>query len=278
MLIAGWGTHHPLGVAGAGLASTAAALVGVVAAASLFGRMQKRLAIRWLRLKPIWAVWRRLLAVGFPPAAEFALMFVIMGVVFTIIRPFGAQAQAGFGIGMRMSQSIFLPAMAVAFAAAPIAGQNFGARDADRVRATFRAAALIGSTIMLLLTIFCQLAPAALVYPFTRDPATVTVAVDYLRFTSWNFVANGLIFACSGMFQAFGDTRPSLIATGSRLVTFVAPAIALSFMPGVTLHDYWRLSVASVALQALASTLLLRLHMRRKLDFADIPVVAPQLV
>lgn len=277
VLIAGWGTRHPLGVAGAGLASTVAALVGVVAFAVLFGRMQTRLALRWTRLKPIAAVWRRLFAVGLPAAAEFSLMFIVMGVIFVVIRPFGAEAQAGFGIGMRVMQSIFLPAMAVAFAAAPIAGQNFGARKADRVRATFRGAAIIGSAIMLVLTLLCQIAPAALVGPFTSDAAVIAVAADYLRFTSWNFVANGLIFACSGMFQAFGDTKPALISGAGRLLTFVAPAIALSFMPGVTLHDYWRLSVASVALQAVTSVLLLRVHMRRKLDFEDMPTAAPQL-
>ena len=32
---------------------------------------------------------------------------------------------------------IMLPAMAIAFAAAPIAGQNFGARKPERVRETF---------------------------------------------------------------------------------------------------------------------------------------------
>ena len=36
-------------------------------------------------------------------------------------------------------QGIFLPAMAIAFAAAPVAGQNFGARQPDRVRETFRS-------------------------------------------------------------------------------------------------------------------------------------------
>ena len=55
-------------------------------------------------------------------------MAIFSGVIYWIIRDFGAAAQAGFGIGSRVMQAIFLPAMAIAFAAAPIAGQNFGAR------------------------------------------------------------------------------------------------------------------------------------------------------
>ena len=61
------------------------------------------------------------------------------------------------------------------------------------------------------------------------------------------------------MFQALGNTVPSLVSSGSRLVTFVLPALWLARRPGVELHDFWYLSVASVALQALTSLLLLRM-------------------
>ena len=36
----------------------------------------------------------------------------------------GAQAQAGFSVGGRIMQSIFMPTMAIAFAIGPMAGQN----------------------------------------------------------------------------------------------------------------------------------------------------------
>ena len=64
----------------------------------------------------------------------------------------GAEAQAAYGLGTRVMQAIFLPAMAIAFATAPLAGQNVGAGKVDRVRQTFRSAAGMGSAIMLVLT------------------------------------------------------------------------------------------------------------------------------
>ena len=60
-----------------------------------------------------------------------------MAVIYWVIRDFGAAAQAGFGVGQGVMRIIMLPAMAVAFASAPIAGQNFGARKPERVRETF---------------------------------------------------------------------------------------------------------------------------------------------
>ena len=65
-----------------------------------------------------------MLNVGLPAGGEFALMFIYMGVIYWVIRDFGSAAQAGFGIGSRIMQSIFMPAMAIAFAAGPIAGRT----------------------------------------------------------------------------------------------------------------------------------------------------------
>jgi MATE family, multidrug efflux pump len=265
VLIAGWGTGHPLGVAGAGLASSIAVAAGLVALVALFPRMQQHITLGVRHLRPRLDVWKRIAFIGAPAAGEFFLMFVIYGVIYWVIRGFGAEAQAGFGIGGRVMQSIFLPAMAVAFAAAPIAGQNFGARNPERVVATFRQAALIGSAIMLALTLLCHLKPEVLAWPFTQDPAVIAVAATYLKIASWNFVAIGLVFACSGMFQALGDTRPALISSASRLVTFAAPALWLSTQPGVRLEHFWYLSVASITLQALVSLWLVRRELRRKL-------------
>ncbi|HEX8584063.1 MAG TPA: MATE family efflux transporter [Allosphingosinicella sp.] len=272
LLITGWGTGHPLGVAGAGLASSVATLLGATALAALFGRMQGHLRLSAPLMLGRLDIWRRVTAVGLPAAGEFLMLFVISGSMYWIIRGFGAHAQAGFGIASRVMQSIFLPAMAVAFAAAPIAGQNFGAGLPDRVRATFRHSAVAGSLIMLALTLLCQIKPEALLQPFSTDADVIAVGAQYLRITSWNFVAIGLVFACSGMFQAFGDTRPSLFSSSARMLTFVLPALWLARQPGVELRHLWYLSVASVSIQALTSLALLHRQMRMKLQPATPPV------
>lgn len=264
VLIAGWLTGHAMGVAGAGLASSIAAMFGAIAMLVLFNRLQKHMRLH-SALTPDLKVWKRLAMVGLPATGEFGLIFIITGVVYWAIQDFGPQAQAGFGIGYRVMQAIFLPAMAVAFATAPIAGQNFGARHATRVRDTFTHAALIGGAIMLLLTLLCHVSPALLVAPFTSDPGVTAIAVEYLRISSWNFVAVGLAFTCSGMFQALGDTRPALISSATRLVTYAGPAAWLKMQPWVALHHFWYVSVASITVQAVVSFLLLRHQLHHKL-------------
>jgi putative MATE family efflux protein len=265
VLIAGWGTGRPLGVAGAGLASTISIAAGVVVLFLYFERLEKYVAVHPDQWQPRLAIWRRLLGIGLPAGGEFLLMFVIMAVVYVVIRPFGPDAQAGFGVGSRLMQAIFLPAMALAFAVAPVAGQNFGAQRHDRVRETFRAAAIMSSVLMVALTLLCHWRAEWLVAAFAKDQGVIGVGAQYLRTVSWNFVASALIFSCSGMFQALGNTLPSLASSASRLLSFVLPALWLAQRPGFELLEVWHLSVASVALQAIVSLLLLRRVMRRRL-------------
>jgi putative MATE family efflux protein len=266
ILIAGWLTHHPLGTAGAGLASSISVTFGVVLLWVYFVRLEHYVGLDSKLWRPVGPVIRRILNVGLPAGGEFFMMFIIMAVVYWAIRGFGPPAQAGFGIGSRVMQALFLPVMALAFAISPVAGQNFGARQFARVRETFRQGALLSCLLMFALTLVCQWRPELFVRLFTDQPAVVAVGADYLRVISWNFVATGLIFSCSGLFQALGNTVPSLLSSASRLITYVLPVVWLSGQPDFQIIHVWYLSVATVTLQALMSLGLLRREFRRRLS------------
>jgi Na+-driven multidrug efflux pump len=206
-----------------------------------------------------------MLNIGLPAGGEMLMIFVVIAVVYWAIRGFGPAAQAGFGVGSRLMQAIFLPAMAIAFAAAPVAGQNFGAGHLGRVKETFRAAAWMSSVAMALLTLLCLWKSEALVRLFTTDPAVVDVGASYLQTISWNFVAAGLAFTCSSMFQALGNSWPSLISSGSRLFTYVAPAIWLGMHGSFNLQHLWYLSVLTGSLQAVIALILLQQQFKQRL-------------
>jgi putative MATE family efflux protein len=265
ILIAGWGTHHPFGVAGAGLATTLAIAIGVVFLWSYFARLEHFVALDSSQWKPQFATWKRMLNIGLPAGGEMLMIFVVVAAAYWAIRGFGPAAQAGFGVGSRLMQAIFLPAMAIAFAAAPVAGQNFGAGHLARVKETFRAAAWMSSIVMALLTVLCLWKADALVRLFTSDPAVVGVGAPYLRILSWNFVATGLAFTCSSMFQALGNSWPSLISSGSRVVTYVVPTIWLGLHGNFELQHLWYLSVITVSLQAVIALALLQQQFRQRL-------------
>ncbi|MEZ5441888.1 MAG: MATE family efflux transporter [Lysobacterales bacterium] len=274
VLIAGWGTRLAFGVAGAGAASSIALIVGMVLMWRLFRRLSLPVTVQPSLLRPRAEVFWRLLRIGAPAGGEFLLLFIYMALIYWLVRPFGADAQAGFGIGSRVMQAVFLPAMAVAFAVSAVAAQNVGAGLAVRVREVFRQAALLCCGLMFLLTLFCQWQAGWLLSGFSDDPAVLAVGVGFLQVVSWNFAASGLVFTCSSLFQALGHTLPSLLSSASRLLTFALPAIWISRQEGFELRQLWWLSVTTVGLQALLSYLLLRREMSRRLPLRVEPSVA----
>jgi putative MATE family efflux protein len=275
-LIFGWGTGRPFGVAGAAVASLIAILIGNVWLATYFMKPDGYLRFSLPDMRPEVTRWKRMLSVGLPTAFEYAMMTVYLSVVYTLLRPFGAAAQAGFGIGLRIMQAGFMPVVALGFAVAPVAGQNFGARLRDRVIRTFRDGAMMAAAMMVLWAIVCMAAGHALVDIFTDDVAAIAVGDQYLHIISWNFVASGLIFVASSMFQAMGNTMPSLISSAARILIIVVPAIMLSRVPGFQMTTIWYLSVAGSIAQLGLSMWLLRRELRLKLGPPVQAVMAPQ--
>jgi putative MATE family efflux protein len=267
VLIFGVGTGRPLGVAGASLASFIAVGAGCTAFVLYFRRKASL-----FRFSPaLWGLqpdlWWRMLRVGLPVGGEFLLMSVYMMLVYDIIRPFGAAAQAGFGIGMRVMQALFLPSVAIGFATAPVAAQNFGARLGPRVRESFYSAAAMSVIVMALLTLLCQVAPAAVVRFFNGDPAVVAFGSEYLRIISWGFVASGVVYVASSVFQGMGHTLPALATSALRLVLFAVPAYVIAHRPGFQTRSLWYIALAAVFIQVAASVWLLHREFDRKLAF-----------
>jgi putative MATE family efflux protein len=272
VLIAGWGTGHPMGISGAGLASFIAIVVG--AAILLIGVRRKHdvLTLDRQHWKPDFPLWGRMLGIGLPAGGEFLLITVFTLVIYYVIRDFGAEAQAGFGIGMRVMQTGFMPALAIAFSIAPIAGQNLGAGNLDRVRATFRSGVIGVAAIMLFFMALAHISPSALMRPFSDDANVVGTGADMLTILSYNFLASGIIMVAGGMFQALGNTVPSLLASALRIMLFAIPALYVAKLPGFRLQHLWWLSVVSVLLQLAAALFFLRREFRRKLPA---PQIAP---
>lgn len=264
-LIFGWGTGVPLGVAGAAMSSLVAVAVGVAWLGLYFIKPSAYLHFVPTQWVPQFSLWGQMLKIGLPAGAEFGLMAVYLFVIYAICRPFGAAAQAGFGIGLRLVQAGFMPVVALGFSVAPVAGQNFGARLPDRVKKTYVVAVSMAAGIMAVWGIACHFAAAPMVQFFSGDPQVIAVGEEYLRIIAWTFVGSGLVFVSSSMFQALGNTLPPLAASFGRLLLTAVPAVLLARMPGFELRWIWYLSAWTIIFQVVAVLLLLQREFRLRL-------------
>ena len=110
---------------------------------------------------------------------------------------------------------------------------------------------------------------------FNKDPGVVAFGSEYLRIISWNFLASGIVFVSSSVFQGMGNTLPPLGSSALRLLLFALPAYVWSRQPGFEIWHLWYLSVASVAVQLCVNLWLLRREFGRKLDGLTAPATLP---
>jgi putative MATE family efflux protein len=264
ILIFGWLTGYPMGVAGAAISTLVAVVIGVLWLSRYFTSSNEFLHYRWADWPPRFDTWASMLKIGLPAGVEFALTAVYLFVVYTVCRPFGASAQAAFGIGLRLVQSMFLPVVALAFAAGPVAGQNVGAHKADRVRTTFLSAVGMAAGFTTLSAVAGYLEAERFFRIFSHDPDVIRIGVDYLHIAAWSFVASGVVFVSSSMFQALGNAVPPMLTSISRIALISVPIIILSQQPGFALKTIWYISVFGTALQMIANLALLQREFHKR--------------
>ena len=222
LLIFGIGPWPRLGVTGAALATFISILIADVLIVIYFGKKYHYLRFRFPLFCPQTKVWSKMFGIGVPAGAEFVLLFVYIMIVYAIIRGFGSAAQAGFGVGARVMQALFLPVVALAF----------GGRRADRVRRSVYSGIGIASAMMLILASIVWLTPAALIRFFSRDARVIAFGSDYLKIVSLNFVAAGIVFTTSSVFQGIGNTWPPLFSSMTRLVLLLCQQYSSRARPG----------------------------------------------
>src|ERR1700758_5082995 len=269
LLIFGIGPWPKLGVTGAALATFISILVADVLIVIYFEKKYHYLRFRFPLFRPRTKTWGGMLRIGVPAGAEFLLLFVYIMLVYAIIRGFGPAAQAGFGVGARVMQALFLPVVALSFAVSPVVGQNFGGRKADRVRHSVRSGLGIAAGMMLVLALITWLAPGTMIRFFSKDAAVIKFGSDYLRIVSLNFISAGIVFVTSSIFQGIGNTLPPLFSSMTRLILFAVPALLISRTPGFEIRHIWYLSVGTIVLQMCVNLLLLRRELRKRLRFDE---------
>jgi Na+-driven multidrug efflux pump len=126
---------------------------------------------------------------------------------------------------------------------------------------------LAATAVMAIATFVTQWQPQFLLRGFTQDKDTIAAGELFLKMVSLNLVAQCVIFVCSSTFQGLGNTRPQLISSTVRLITYVIPTLWLSAQSGFRVEHIWYLSMATTTLQALLSLWLLRRELGKRLVF-----------
>ena len=97
------------------------------------------------------------------------------------IGKFGDLATAGYGAALRIEQVFLLPVIGLNTAVLSIGGQNFGAKNFDRLRELYKKALFFGSFFMICAGIIIFLGAEFLVSLFTDNSEAIKHGTIYLK-------------------------------------------------------------------------------------------------
>ncbi len=137
-----------------------------------------------------------------PTATSFIVMLLSGFVVQFALKIFGEHAIAGFGVAIRLEQILLLPVLGVTGALLPIASQNFGARDYERVREALFYCWKVGLVMTAIAAPILWIFGRSLLGLFTDDPEVIRVGLSYLRVDSLILPFYMMLFSINSLLQA----------------------------------------------------------------------------
>jgi putative MATE family efflux protein len=216
-----------LGVRGSGLATALAFTSGMALALYFLASGRLRLRLVWADLRVHGETIRRVLAIGYPAAAEQLLMQFGFFIYLMFAARYGTDAIAAYFIGVRILALSFLPGFGFAAAASALVGQNLGAglpRRAESAgwHATWMSIALMSATGIV---IFVFAEPIARI--FVDTPAVVAGTVSFIHMLAASQPFMAMDFTLGGALRGAGDTRFPLLTV---LIAFYGCRLGMSLL------------------------------------------------
>lgn len=227
-LVLGLGPLPQVGWDGLGIGAAAGYTAGGLFVTWRLARGRGGLQLEMSKLRPDWALLRRLLWIGVPGGADMLTVTFCQLWFVAIINQLGDTASAAHGVAIRLESLGYLPGYAFQLAAATMAGQFLGARDPPRARrsvgvACGAAAAVMGTAGVLFYT---SAEPLVRLFVRAEEGAVIATAAPLLQIVAFAMVPLALLQVLTGALRGAGDTRWPLVIT---LLGYLGVRIPLTY-------------------------------------------------
>lgn len=247
------------GVAGLAIATVVIKLTGAVWLLRVLSKTMGMVP------KPVfrWRKWKPLLFQIMPASAN--MLTIIVGGFITIyfVGRFGDEAVAGYSVGVRIEQLLLLAAMGLNAAVMAVAGQSYGAKNYQRVKATYHQALKLGFVVSLLAMPAMVFLSPLMMDQFTNSPQIINIGVYYLRVDALAFFGYVLLFNSVAVLQAI--KQPIFPMVIGILRQMVLPTLANFVLIVLLDYDVYAIFWAIVVI-VLSSAVLMLVYTQRQLN------------
>ncbi len=225
-----------MGVAGAAIATIFGQFCSLVVSTTIIRRGNQLVKIRIGGFKMDWQIVKDIYKVGLPAIIMQAIGSIMLIFYNMILVAYSTTAVAVLGVYFKMQSFVFMPVFGLSQGAMPIIGYNYGARNKERIMATFKLGLAIAATVMVCGLIIFQTLPNALLGMFDASDEMYEIGIPALRIISLCFVPAAFGIMTSTMFQGTGYGILSLLASLIRQLIGILPlAYILVHIGGVAL-------------------------------------------
>lgn len=245
LFIFGFGVIHPMGVAGAAIATVLAQLV--VMLLFLYTILRDTVLFCDVHILHSYSSQhtREIFRIGLPSAVQSMLFSGISMVIARLIAGWGDAAVAVQKVGSQIESISWMTAEGYAAALNSFVAQNHGAKNTDRIREGYR----LSMIVMLSWGVFCSLVlivfPQLIFQVFIQEAEVLPMGVDYLRILGVSQLFMCMEITTAGAFSGLGKTLPpsivSITLTGAR----IPMAILLGRWLGLN-GVWWAITISSI--------------------------------
>ena len=208
-----------MGIAGAALATVVSQLMSAILVLIVLAHSEGAYQVRLSALRLHMDMLRDIVRIGFPAAIQMMITSISNVFVQSYINAFGSSVMAGWSAYTKIDQFILLPMQSVALSVTTFVGQNYGARQIDRIKkgtwTAIRMAFLL--TAILMLPVLCF--AGELVALFNSESEVVRYGAYLLRLMSPFYLICAINQIYSSSLRGLGNTRaPMLIMLGAFVV------------------------------------------------------------
>ena len=236
LFIWGYGVVPAFGIAGLAIATVIAQSIGTIYLAYKVSSCKLRKYLYIQCFIPKLPLLKELFTQALP--IMFSMLFIGVGIfnILYFIGQFGDLATAGYGAALRVEQVFLLPVIGLNTAVLSIGGQNFGAKNYDRIRELYSKALLFGSSFMALAGLVLFFGAEFFVSQFTDNQEAIIHGSMYLKIAALIGPIYPVFFITTAVFQAVKKPIYSLYLSILRLTAF--PFLSLWYIINVRGGDY----------------------------------------
>ena len=236
LFIWGYGIIPGFGIAGLAIATVIAQSIGTL---YLMYKVNSCRLKRYIFLEcfiPRFIMLKELLNQSLP--IIFSMLFIGVGIfnILYFIGKFGDLAIAGYGAALRIEQVFLLPVIGLNTAVLSIGGQNFGAKNYNRIRELYTKALIFSSSFMSIAGIIMFIFAETFVSLFTENPIAIEHGAIYLKIAALIGPIYPVFFITTAVFQAVKKPIFSLYLSIIRLTAL--PFLSLWYVINIRGGSY----------------------------------------